>query len=292
MKSFGLKLIALVALSACVPGAKNDAQNQQSTNVTLVGAFSGTTGSTNVYFGKETTPLLANSTPGSFRIEIPRELLDRSDDRRLYFYSSNGEAAVTEEILPFEFGEKNIDTLVLESELSMTGTVLTLGLDGINKPVADAEIEVGRNKVKTLADGSYTITMPKNVELPVRLQKTGFVQTRALWMSSDLEENRDFHLYTKLEPTGTISIPTTTRFAATTVPLYLESTPSAAFVRIGSTSFTTAADADATWLDLSKDISLSSETLSQVKLYYQFADKDKKVLGPIQVFSPNNNAVN
>ena len=289
MKRYGIKLLSVVLLSACVPAAKPEVQSQP-IDVTFVGSFSGSAGTTKIYFGKEETPFVTTTTQGVFHIQILRALIEKSSDRRLYFYNSNGQQAVSEEILAFDNGEKKIKDVELASPLLMTGTVLAT-VNGKEAPIADAEIVVGREKATTDKAGNYQIDAPRNTEVPVLLHKKGFVQTRALWTTEESEESRNFHLFTRLEPMGSLSIPSTVRFAATTVPLYLESTPNAAFVRIGTAAFTVSAEADSTWLDLSKNISLSSSTVSEINLYYQFADKDKKIVGPVQVFSPNNNSL-
>lgn len=283
MNRYGIKLLTLALLSACVPDAKNDVHNQ-STNVSFVGSFSGTSGTTAIYFGRDEAPLAQTASAGQFTIEIPRALIEKSSDRRLYFYSTSGETAVSEEITDYEIGEKKLANIKLAPPLTMTGSVLAAN-DGPATPVADAEIIVGRQTAKTDAKGHYTIMVARNAEVAVLLHKEGFVQTRALWTTTDLEETRDFHLYNKLEPIGSLSIAATTRFAATRVPLYLESTPSAAYVRLGDAPFTTEADLDGTWQDLSQAISLSPDAAAQPNIYYQFADKDKKLLGPIQVFT-------
>lgn len=289
MKRYGIKLLTVVLLSACVPNAKPEVQSQP-TDVTFIGSFSGSQGTTKVYFGQEKTPFVTTTTQGVFHIEIPRTLIDKSSDRRLYFYNSKGETAVSEEIQAYDLGEKKIEDVTLTPPLSMTGTVLST-VNGKETPVANAEILVGRASATTDAAGNYQIDAPRSCEVPVLLHKEGFVQTHALWFTEELEELRNFHLFTKLEPTGSLSIPSTLRFAATTVPLYLESTPNAAFVRIGTAPFTVSAEADSSWLDLSKGISLSSETVSEIKLYYQFADKDKKIIGSVQVYSNPTNEI-
>ncbi len=290
MTYFTCKLMILASLTACIPVHKADLQSQ-STNVTFVGSFSGTKGATEIYFGQEKAPLAKTISQGTFRIEIPRAMIEESSDRRLYFYSNQGEAAASNEIMNFEIGEKNLDPIVLTAEIKMNGSVLTLN-NGVPTPVPFAEITVGRRTTQTDAEGKYTVFAPSRIELPVLIHKEDFVQTKALWQINDATETRNFHLYKRLEPIGHISFPSQALRTGTTVPVFLDSTQTAAYIRIASVPFTTPAELDGSWLNLSKPISLPTESLSQLNLYYQFADKDKKVLSPILIFSNLESAAN
>ena len=283
MKWYGICLLAVTSLTACLRGTRADIQNQ-STNVILVGSFSGGSGPTEIFFGQKREPLVTTTNAGSFQVEVPRALIETSVDRRLYFCSSSGEAAATPSISDFESGEKQLDPVVLKPQLPMIGTVSGV-MSGVTTPVADAEILVGRNYAKTDADGKFSVLAPSLSELPVVIQKTGFVQTRGLWAVSSVSEVREFHLYNRIEPTGSLSIAVAPRLVGASPSVYLEGTPAAAYVRISAAPFTTEPQTESAWFEVMKKVTLSAAVLSQPTLYYQFADKDKKVFSPVLNFT-------
>lgn len=277
-------VLTLSGLYACVPGARQDVENQN-TKVTMIGTFVSNGGSTDIYFGNGEAPLATTGDKGSFRIEIPRALIEKTEDRRLYFYSSLGEAGVSSEITEFESGTKAMDTVYLSPTVSVEGDILTVE-QSMEKPVKEAEIQVGRAKALSDESGHYTIQVPRNVKLPVEVKKSGFVITRANWQTSDLSEERPFYLYTKLGPEGHVRLPVQERLLEdqeTKVPLYIESTPSAEYVRVSTVAFTVDPELDSTWQSLKDVVAIKAADLRQAQLYYQFADKDKKVVSGVSV---------
>ncbi len=277
-----LAVLTLSQLNACVADAERDVKSQN-TNVVMVGTFRSNGGSTDIYFGNNEAPIATTGDRGSYRIEIPRSVIDQSADRRLYFYSSLGEAGTSAEIKEFESGEKTIDTVFLAPTVQMQGLVSSLE-NGAATPASGATIKVGRAVAQTNDQGRYTILVPQNSKLPVEVQKKSFVITRATWDISDLAEERSFTLYTKLDPEGRVALPVRQRLMKTPdtqVPLYIESTPSARFIRISVTPLTVAPEVDGTWISLKESVTIKTSDLSQPILYYQFADEDKKVLSSV-----------
>ncbi|MES2743907.1 MAG: hypothetical protein V4655_00710 [Bdellovibrionota bacterium] len=277
-----LAVLTLSQLTACVADAEREV-NPQNTNVVMVGTFRSNGGSTDIYFGNNEAPLATTSDRGSYRIEIPRATLDESSDRRLYFYSSLGEAGTSPEIKEFDSGEKTIDTVFLAPAVEMKGAV-SIFENGVPTPANGATIKVGRAVAQTDAQGRYSILLPQNSFLPVELQKKGFVITRATWQTSDISEERPFTLYTKLDPEGRVTLPVRQRLMdtpKTRVPLYIESTPSARYVRVSTSPFTVSPDLDSTWFSTKEAVTIKASDLSQDVLYYQFADENKKALSPV-----------
>lgn len=273
--------LTLFGLNACVPAAKPEVQNQ-STSVTMIGTFISSGGSTDIYFGSDATPIARAEDRGSFRVEIPRALIEKENDRRLYFYSDLGEAGASPEFTAFETGLKPMATIQLAPTVDFSGTVLSL-VDGQSTPVKDAKVRVGRSSTLTDAEGRYAIKAPRNARLPVEVMKNGYVITRALWLSTEIDEDRPFYLYQSLSPEGRLTLPVLPRLLADPeirIPLYLDSTPNAAYLRVATKPFAVAPELDSGWIDIKKGVSISAGDLKQAILYYQFADKDKKAVSP------------
>lgn len=275
-------VLTLSGLYACVPGASPDVQSQ-STSVTMIGTFASSGGGTDIYFGNIEAPIARTQDRGSFRIEIPRALIEKESDRRLYFYSDLGEAGASVEITEFEAGPKSLETVRLSPTLAFSGSVLTME-DGVLVPVKDAEVRVGRASVLSDAAGRYTITAPQNASLPVEVKKNGFVITRAQWQTTGEGEDRPFHLYKTLSPAGQLTLPVLPRLTMdpeAEIALYLDSTPSSAYVRVATTPFAVAPELDSSWINLKETVKIRAADLKKPVLYYQFADKDKKAVSPV-----------
>jgi hypothetical protein len=275
-------VLTLSGLYACVPGASPDVQSQ-STSVTMIGTFVSSGGATDIYFGNIEAPIARTQDRGSFRIEIPRALIEKESDRRLYFYSDLGEAGASAEITEFESGPKTLETVQLSPTVEFSGSVLTMD-EGALVPVKEAAVRVGRTSVLSDAEGRYIISAPQNANLPVEVMKNGFVITRAQWQSTSVAEDRPFRLYKTLSPAGQLSLPVLPRFSMapeTEIALYLDSTPGSAYVRVSTTPFTVAPELDGSWRSLKESVTIRAADLTKPALYYQFADKDKKAVSPV-----------
>lgn len=286
MKRHAALVLTLAGLYACVPGSKEEVNNQ-STKVTMVGSFRSNGGSTDIYFGKSDSPIATTTEQGSFKIEIPRELIESTDDRRLYFYSSLREEGVSAEITEFESGTKSLGTVQLRPVLEVEG-IVSASDKGTLVPVSGAEVRIGRIKATTDANGRYTASLPQQTKLIVEVEKAGFVITKSRWFTADVNEVRPFRLYKNLEPQGFLSMPTQERRLKdddSAVVINVDSTPGTEWVRISSAPFSVEAELDSSWQSLSKAITVPNSDLSSSELYYQFADGEKRILSPVQVMS-------
>ncbi|MBC7659028.1 MAG: hypothetical protein H7249_04905 [Chitinophagaceae bacterium] len=284
MKRIALGILALVTLVACVPDAKQNIHNQNP-SVTLSGGFVSLGGTTKIYFGNEISPLLETGSSASFTVKVPRSVIEASHDRHLYFYSSNGEAAVSNEITDYETGTKLLPTLTLAPEILLSGSILSG-----TTPVPGAKLSVGRSVAMSLADGTYTLRAPVGAPLPVALTKSGYVITKAFW-SVSVAETRNFHLYSSLAPTGSIHVPVSNRILMTMLPLSLENTEGAAYVRISASAFNLTPEQETAWLPLNGPISIPTAVESNPVLYYQFANSNKSVVGEVLTLNTNAEAL-
>ncbi len=268
-------VLALASLQACVPDADPGVQSQ-STQVVMVGSFASSGGTTDIYFGSLPAPIGKTEAKGSYRVELPRALLEKETDRRLYFYSSTGETGASEEIGAFDLGEKTIPAVTLSTPIEFTGLVES-GDETNRLPIKDAIVRIGRLSATTDASGRYSIAVPRNATLPVEVQSRGYVLTKARWSSQEISEERNFPLFSQLKPLGKITLPTRERdllAKSTSVSLNLARTPSASKVRISTAPFTTPPALDAGWQSTDKPLSISTTDLAKGVLYYQFSDEN------------------
>jgi hypothetical protein len=285
-------LFSLFCVTACLPQPKSDVQKAKAELIVqgrILHSSETLGGSTAVYIEQQPTAEAITADDGSFAFALDDERLDALrlqyglQDSLLHLYfvseSGNSESAVLHVLNIQNRGEMNLGDIQLQEETAVAGRVVAYG-----SPVADARVRLGRKEILTAADGSFSSTLPSRFATPLLIESKGFVQTRGTWLPGDQE--RDIELYNDLTPVGSIeaqAIPRT--LGNTLISLSYSANGTARWIRFAHDPdlLVDSYEADAPWQDLRQPLQIVG-TASVI--YYQFADRDQKILGPVMSYTP------
>jgi len=279
-------LFSLLFASGCLPQPSSEMQKARP-ELLIQGrvlhsseAFSGPTA---IYVERSAIPETFSAEDGSFSFSFDADRLEllrlkyglQNSFLHLYFVSENGhpEAAVKGMIDIQARGAMNLGDVQLEPQSSINGRIVAYGAG-----VADARVLIGRQEVFTNADGTFTANVPEQSSTPLVIEKRGFVQTKGTWLPSGQERN--IELYSGLTPVGSIDAMPVPRTASNPmISLSYAANGSARWIRFaGSPDYLVKNfEADAPWVDLRQPLQISNVPV----VYYQFADRDLKILGPV-----------
>jgi hypothetical protein len=283
-------LFSLLLASGCLPQPSSEMQKARP-ELLIQGrvlhsneAFSGPTA---IYVERSANPETFSAEDGSFSFSFDADRLEllrlkyglNNQFLQLYFVSANGypESAVKGMIDIKARGEMNLGEVQLGLESPIIGRVVAYGAG-----VADARVLIGRQELITAADGTFTAMIPEQSSTPLVIEKSGFVQTNGNWLPG--ESTRDIELYSKLSPVGSINVTPILRTRSNQmVPLSYSANRAAHWIRFaGSPEYLVKSfEADAPWVDLRQPLQISNLPV----VYYQFADRDLKILGPVQSYT-------
>ena len=298
-------LITLMPLgvSACYPISQGKQRQQASTSgLTLLGNVSGTDRKVDlvsVYMEQESEPEAVTAADGSFQLfftpERLRELERRYhfDTQPLHIYferpasgSLPSVGALMEVPYPSGSGRLELGAVTLTPKVRITGQLRGALSPEVNTvPFRGGQIQVGRAFGISDEDGHFALDVPQDSILPVRVRVKGFVESRGLWPTGTLSEDRSFTLFENLTVDGELSVPLAFRQKdpfAKFLDLSVYANAMVSWVRIGSDASVLEAteSSQAPWraVDRSLRIPMFGTTANFV---YQFADRDRKVLSPI-----------
>jgi hypothetical protein len=285
-------LFSLLCITACLPQPKSDVQKAKPELLIqgrILHSSASLNGNTAIFIEQEPTAEAISAEDGSFaltldedRLEVLRLQYGLQDARlHLYFMSENGnpESAVLNVLNIQNRGAMNLGDIQLQAEIPVTGRIVAQG-----SPTADARVRLGRKEIVTAADGTFAVALPSQSATPLLVEKKGFVQTRGTWLPSN--QPRDIELYNDLNPMGSIEAQPILR-TASNQPLslsYSANSP-ARWIRFANNPGILSQPfvSDALWQDLGQPLQIMPAVAT---IYYQFADRDHKILGPVMSYTP------
>jgi hypothetical protein len=243
-------------------------------------------GPTAIYIEQTPTPETLSAEDGSFAFAFDADRLEamrlqyglQDDTLHLYFISDskNRESAVVSKVSLQYRGEMDLGTVAMQAETEVRGRVIAQG-----RPIADARVRLGRKEVFTDAEGNFSSTLPMASVTPILVEKSGFVQTKGLWSTSS--ESRDLELFTDLAPIGSISALLSPKGAFNqSITLNYSGTGTVRWIRFAksASALQRSYEPDSPWLDVKG--SLQVDRSDNGVIFYQCADKDQKIFGPVQ----------
>jgi hypothetical protein len=285
-------LFSLLCITACLPQPKSDVQKAKAELMIqgrVLHSSASLSGNTAIFIEQEPVAEAISAEDGSFALTLDEDRLEAlrlqyglQDARlHLYFISENGnpEAAVLNVLNIQNRGAMNLGDVQLQAEVPVTGRVVAQGM-----PAADARVRVGRKDIQTAADGTFSLTLPAQTATPLVVEKKGFVQTRGTWLPGN--QPRDIELYTDLTPVGNIEAEAILRSAGNQpISLSYSATGAARWIRFANNPGVLSQSyvPEAPWQDLGQSLQVMP---SAGTIYYQFADRDQKILGPVMSYTP------
>jgi hypothetical protein len=285
-------LFSLIYVTACLPQPRSDVQKAKAElqiQGRILHASETLGGSTAIYIEQEGAAEALSADDGSFDFALDADRLEDLrlryglQDTRLHLYfvseSGNPESAVLD-VLNIKYrGIMDVGEVQLQVETTVNGRVVASG-----SPIAEARVRLGRNEVLTAVDGSFSMNVPEGLATPLLVEKRGFVQTRGTWLPSGQE--RDVELYSDLTPTGMIeSLPVSRNLGNQSISLSYSANGAARWIRFARDPdlLERNYEPEAPWQDLRQPLQIVASTET---IYYQFADREQKVLGRIQSYTP------
>lgn len=284
-------LFSLLCMTACLPQPKSDVQKAEPELLIqgrILHSSAALSGNTAIFIEQEPVADAISAEDGSFtlileegRIEALRLQYGLQDPRlHLYFMSENGnpESAVLNVLNIQNRGSMNLGDVQLQAEVPVTGRIVAQGI-----PAADARVRLGRKDIQTAADGTFTLTLPSQSATPLLVEKKGFVQIRGTWLPGN--QPRDIELYSDLKPVGSIEAQPILRTASNQpISLSYSANGAARWIRFANNPGVLSQTyvPDAPWQDLGQPLQIVP---SAATFYYQFADRDQKILGPVMSYT-------
>jgi hypothetical protein len=285
-------LFSLLYITACLPQPKSDVQKAKAELVIqgrVLHSSASLSGNTAIFIEQEPVAEAISAEDGSFALTLDEDRLEalrlqyglQDALLHLYFMSENGspESAVLNVLNIQNRGAMNLGDVQLQAEVPVEGRIVAQGM-----PVGDARVRLGRKEIQTAADGTFTLTLPLQSTTPLLVEKKGFVQTRGTWLPSN--QPRDIELYSDLTPAGSIEAePIPRNLGNQPISLSYSANRAARWIRFANNPglLSQGYVPDAPWQDLRQSLQImpSAETI-----YFQFADRDQKILGPVMSYTP------
>ncbi len=285
-------LFSLLSVTACLPQPKSDVQKAKAELVIqgrILHSSETLSGNTAIFIEQQPTPEAISAEDGSFAFALDQERLDalrlqyglQDPLLHLYFLSENGnpESAVLNALNIQNRGSMNLGDIQLQAETTVSGRVV-----GFGTPLAEARVRIGRKEIQTAADGTFSVALPSQMATPLLVEKKGFVQTRGTWLPFGQE--RDIELYTELTPVGSIAAQPILRNSSNElISLSYSANGAARWIRFANSpeALARSYEPDAPWQDLRLPLQITGMS---AEIFYQFADRDQKILGPVQRYTP------
>jgi hypothetical protein len=285
-------LFSLLYVTACLPQPRSDVQKARpelQIQGRILHASETLGGSTAIYIEQEAQAEAISAEDGSFAFALDEDRLESlrlqyglQDARlHLYFVSENGnpESAVLNVMNIKYRGTMDLGEVQLQAETTVNGRVMASGA-----PISEARVRLGRNEVQTAGDGSFSMSVPEGMTTPLLVEKRGFVQTRGTWLPSGQE--RELELYSDLTPMGMIdSLPIPRNLGNQAISLSYSANGPARWIRFAwdPDLLERNYEPEAPWQDLRQPLQIVARNAT---IYYQFADRDQKVLGPVLNYTP------
>ncbi len=291
-------LVYALGLAACLPGPKSETE-KSNPSLTLSGQVLSSdgqpAGQTAIYIEQFSAPELLSSSDGSFTLSFDAKRLNQlrlqyglqKQPLRIYFVNerNNSESTVMQVLELTARGERSLGRVILQTEVLISGQVLALSkADGSLQPIAAARVLLGRKALVTDGDGKFSGTAPMNTMSPVTIEKKGFVQTLGECLPG--EGVQEFRLFDSLIPTGSIAVtPSGLESFNPSFVLNYSANSTAQWVRFASSPelLQKTFEVSSPWMDFSQALKANFSKGSTI--YYQFTDRDKKVLGPISSYT-------
>jgi len=245
-------------------------------------------GNTAIFIEQEPIAESITAEDGSFALTLDEDRLKalrlqyglQDSLLHLYFTSEigNPESAVLNVLNIQNRGVMDLGDVQLYAEVPVEGRAMAQGV-----PADDARIRLGRKEIQTAADGSFSLTLPAQSATPLLVEKKGFVQTRGTWLPGN--QPRDIELYSELTPVGSIETQPIPRILGNQpISLSYSANGTARWIRFANSpgALSQGYAADAPWQDLRQPLQIMP---SAATLYYQFADRDQKILGPVNSYT-------
>jgi hypothetical protein len=283
-------LFSLWLFTSCLPQPDSEvtkAQPELTVQGRALPATATLSGNIGVYIELERMPEAITREDGSFAFTLDGDRLDAlrlqyglQDPRlHLYFVSESGfaESAVLDVLNIQSRGLMDLGDVLLQADTTVSGRVMAAGT-----PIADAVVRLGRQAVLTAVDGTFSATVPEQLATPLLVEKRGFVQTKGTWLPGG--QARDVELYSDLTPAGSIeALPVPRLIGNEPILLNYSANGAARWVRFAGSpeTLTEAYNPEAPWQDLRQPLQVMGAT----EIYYQFADRDRKILGPVQSYT-------
>ncbi|WP_141735288.1 carboxypeptidase-like regulatory domain-containing protein [Oligoflexus tunisiensis] len=283
-------LFSLWLVTGCLPQPDSEVTKAQPELVVQGRAMPGLatlSGNIGVYIEQDRMPEAITREDGSFAFSLDGERLEAlrlqyglQDPRlHLYFVSESGfaESAVLDVLNIQSRGVMDLGDVVLQPDTTVNGRVVASGA-----PVADARVRLGRQEVFTAVDGTFSATVPAQLSTPLLVEKRGFVQTKGTWLPGG--QARDVELYNDLTPAGSIeALPVPRILGNEPISLSYSANGAARWIRFAGSpeALTEAYNPEAPWQDLRQPLQI----MGAEEIYYQFADRDRKILGPVQSYT-------
>lgn len=284
-------LFSLLLTTGCLPQPESDVQKAKPELIIRGRVLHSSelfAGPTAIYVEQSAAPETLSAEDGSFVFTFDADRLDalrlqyglQNPRVHLYFVSesANPESAVVDFINIKYRGEMDLGEVQLQTETPVSGRVVAYG-----SAVPEARVLLGRKELFTAADGTFSATVPASMTTPLLVEKKGFVQTKGTWLPSG--QQRDVELYSDLTPVGSIDAPPVLRTAFNNPISFSYSANGGAYwIRFAGSpdALTNNYEPEAPWMDLRQPLQI----LSAPVIYYQFADRDQKILGPILSYTP------
>jgi hypothetical protein len=285
-------LFSLLYITACLPQPKSDVQKAKAELLIqgrILHSSASSSGNTAIFIEQEPMAEAISAEDGSFALTLDEDRLETLrlqyglQDMLLHLYfmseSGNPESAVLNVLNIQNRGAMNIGDVQLQAEVPVEGRILAQG-----SPAADARVRLGRKEIQTAADGTFTLTLPAQLATPLLVEKKGFVQTRGTWLPNN--QPRDIELYSDLTPVGSIEAqPIPRSIGNQPISLSYSANGAARWIRFANNPgvLNQGYVADAPWQDLRQSLQIMP---SAATIYYQFADRDQKILGPVMSYTP------
>lgn len=285
-------LFSLLCVTACLPQPKSDVQKARPELLIqgrILHSSATLSGNTAIFIEQEPVADAISAEDGSFAMTLDEDRLEAlrlqyglQDARlHLYFMSENGnpESAVLNVLNIQNRGAMNLGDVQLQAEVPVTGRIVAQGV-----PASDARVRLGRREIQAAADGTFSLTLPAQSATPLLVEKKGFVQTRGTWLPTN--QPRDIELYSDLNPMGSIEAQPIVRSTSNQpISLSYSATGAARWIRFANNPevLTQGYVPDAPWQDLQQPLQIMPAAAT---IYYQFADRDQKILGPVLSYTP------
>lgn len=285
-------LFSLLCITACLPQPKSDVQKAKAELLIqgrILHSSASLSGNTAIFIEQEPVAEAISAEDGSFALTLDEDRLEalrlqyglQDALLHVYFISENGnpESAVLNVLNIKNRGAMNLGDIQLQTEVPVEGRIVAQGT-----PAADARVRLGRKEIQTAADGTFSLTLPAQSATPLLVEKRGFVQTRGTWLPSN--QLRDIELYSDLNPMGSIEAQPILRSAANQpISLSYSANGAARWIRFANNPevLNQGYVVEAPWQDLRQPLQIMPAAAT---IYYQFADRDQKILGPVLSYTP------
>lgn len=285
-------LFSLLCITACLPQPKSDVQKAKPELLIqgrILHSSESLSGSTAIFIEQEEAAEAISAEDGSFALTLDEDRLEALrlryglQDSRLHLYfmseSGNPESTVLNVLNIQNRGAMDLGDIQLQGEVPVAGRIVAQGI-----PAADARVRLGRKEIQTAADGTFALTLPSQSATPLLVEKKGFVQTRGTWLPSN--QPRDIELYSDLNPVGSIEAqPILRSVSSQPISLSYSANGTARWIRFANNpgALSQGYVPDAPWQDLQQPLQIIP---SAATIYYQFADRDQKILGPVLSYTP------